>query len=77
MENTKQSQPSDAALALTITGMTCDGCAKAVGRVLSAVPGVTGVTVDRQAGRAMVVGTAPPQDLMQAVKDGGYGAQLI
>lgn len=30
----------------TVTGMTCDHCAKAVTQELEAVAGVTGVTVD-------------------------------
>jgi copper chaperone CopZ len=59
---------------LAITGMKCGGCVGAVKRVLTRVPGVSGVEIDLDAGRAMVAGTAHPRDLVAAVQGAGYGA---
>jgi Cu+-exporting ATPase len=61
---------------LSITGMTCLGCANAVKQVLSRVPGATRAEVDHAGGRAIVSGTARPEDLIAAVRAAGYGAQL-
>ena len=61
---------------LSISGMTCTGCAANVTRVLSRVPGVTEAAVDLERGRATVRGTARPADLIAAVQAAGYGAQL-
>ncbi len=61
-------------MSLTIAGMHCAGCVKSVTRVLSAVPGVTGATVDLAQGKAEVTGTAPRAALAEAVKAAGYGA---
>ena len=61
---------------LSISGMTCGGCANTVTRVLSRVPGVSGVRVDVASGRALVEGTARPDDLIGAVQAAGFDAQL-
>jgi copper chaperone CopZ len=61
---------------LSITGMTCSGCANTVKRVLSRVPGATRAEVDHSRGRATVSGTARPEDLIAAVRAAGYGAQF-
>ena len=70
----KDRTPGSAVLA--ISGMTCDGCANTVTRVLSRVPGVANATVDFGSGRATVMGSARPEDLVAAVQAAGYGAQL-
>ncbi|HEV2545707.1 MAG TPA: heavy metal-associated domain-containing protein [Stellaceae bacterium] len=62
---------------LAISGMTCNGCAAAVTRVLSRVPGVASVEVDLAGARAAVAGTADPQDLLRAIAAAGYGARLL
>ena len=62
---------------LAITGMTCNGCATAVTRMLSRVPGVAKVEVDLAGARAAVAGTADPQELLHAVTAAGYGARLL
>jgi copper chaperone CopZ len=62
---------------LAITGMTCNGCAAAVTRVLSRVPGVANVEVDLAGARAAVAGIADPQHLLRAVAAAGYGARLL
>jgi copper chaperone CopZ len=61
---------------LTVSGMTCGGCANAVNRVLSAVAGVTRVHVDLAGERATVIGTAPAGELIRAVEIAGFGARL-
>lgn len=62
--------------ALSIDGMTCGSCANTVHRALSRVPGVVSVEVDLTTGRALVQGSARPQDLAAAVADAGYHAAL-
>ncbi|HEY1941152.1 MAG TPA: heavy metal-associated domain-containing protein [Roseiarcus sp.] len=62
-------------VALSISGMTCSGCANAVTRVLSRVPGVASARVDLASGRAVVVGEARPEDLIVAVEAAGFEAQ--
>lgn len=64
------------AITLSITGMTCDGCAGAVTRVLSRVPGVSEARVELAAGRAIVTGSASPDALIAAVAAAGYRAAV-
>ena len=63
-------------LNLTITGMTCDHCARSVTQALQAVPGVASATVDLKAGTAVVQGAPDLQALISAVEDEGYGAAV-
>jgi copper chaperone CopZ len=64
------------ALVLSISGMTCGGCASTLTRVLSRVPGVTHAEVDLASGRAQVLGTVRPDELLAAVRSAGYGAEV-
>jgi copper chaperone CopZ len=59
---------------LAVTGMTCDGCARTVERVLSRVPGVSSAKVDFDLGRAIVSGSTAPSELITAIENAGYGA---
>jgi copper chaperone CopZ len=59
---------------LTIAGMTCGHCEAAVERALKAVPAVSEVHVDREAGHARVVGSATIGTLIAAVEDAGFDA---
>jgi copper chaperone CopZ len=61
---------------LTVSGMTCGGCASTVTRVLSRVPGVIEAHVDLASGCATVTGTAPAEELVQAVEAAGFAGQL-
>ena len=61
---------------LSISGMTCGGCANTVKRVLSRVPGATAVEVDLDKGAASVAGTAAAPALLAAVVAAGYEANL-
>ncbi|MGH3277057.1 MAG: heavy-metal-associated domain-containing protein [Streptosporangiaceae bacterium] len=63
------------AVVITVSGMTCSGCANTVTRVLSRVPSVTEARVDLASGRADVNGTARAEDLMKAVEAAGFTAQ--
>lgn len=72
-EETHESGPT---IELAVSGMTCEGCARAVTRVLSNVPGVAVAEVDVAAGRASVTGNARSEALIEAVVAAGYGARL-
>lgn len=61
---------------LSISGMTCGGCADTVKRLLFGVDGVTGVDVDLRRGVAEIAGTASARDLIAAVEAGGFDAKL-
>ncbi|ABF44393.1 Heavy metal transport/detoxification protein [Deinococcus geothermalis DSM 11300] len=61
---------------LNITGMTCSHCQAGVTRALKQVPGVTDAQVDLKTGKAVVYGNAEPQQLIEAVAEEGYGAQV-
>ncbi|GAB1516220.1 heavy-metal-associated domain-containing protein [Actinophytocola sp. KF-1] len=58
----------------TVTGMTCDHCVRSVTEEVSALDGVTGVSVDLSTGRVTVasdeeVGVA---EVRAAVEEAGY-----
>ena len=70
-------QPAGGArIEIAIAGMTCSGCVNAVTRALARVPGVAEVSVDLDAGRARVAGSASPDTLLAAVGKAGYDAHL-
>ena len=58
---------------LTITGMTCGHCQKAVTEALEGVNGVTNVNVDLDTGLATIEGSPDASALIRAVKEEGYG----
>jgi copper chaperone len=63
---------------LTITGMSCEHCVRAVKEALEGVVGVTGIkTLDLESGLALVEGQVNPGALVVAVKAVGYGAELV
>jgi copper chaperone CopZ len=70
------SNASAATVELSVSGMTCDGCANTVTRILLRVPGVTGARVELTAGRASVAGTATAHELVTAVQAAGFGARV-
>lgn len=55
-------------------GMTCDGCAGAVKRVLGKIDGVQEVTTDVAAKRVTVSGSADAQVMLAALKKWGDAA---
>ncbi len=60
---------------LSIEGMSCGHCVTAVTNALEAVPGVTEVSVDLEAGSAEVGGDADLQILIDTVEEQGYKAE--
>ncbi|MBB6098064.1 copper chaperone [Deinobacterium chartae] len=63
-------------VALRISGMTCNHCQSAVQRALEAVPGVEKAEVNLQDGLATVHGSPDPAQLVEAVQEEGYGAEV-
>lgn len=55
-----------------VQGMTCGHCVSSVKTAVSAVPGVTGVEINLQAGSMTMTGTATAQAVSRAVADAGY-----
>lgn len=64
---------------LSITGMSCGSCRNHVDAALRAVAGVTQVQVDLAAGTARIthMGDTMPGDIILAVENAGYDAQLL
>lgn len=59
---------------LLLSGMSCASCVTRVQNALQSVPGVTQARVNLAERTALVMGSASPQDLVQAVEKAGYGA---
>jgi copper chaperone CopZ len=74
--NIQRSKETTGPVVLTISGMTCGGCAGAVGRALSGVPGVLEARVDLASGSATVTGTARAEDLICALEAAGFAGEL-
>lgn len=63
---------------IKITGMTCGHCAAAVEKSLAKVPGVSKVTeVSINDGIARIEGTPDPAQVIAALADEGYAAQIV
>lgn len=59
---------------LSVSGMTCEGCARTIERVLARVPGVNRATVDFDRCVATAHGSAAPTEMIAAVEAADYGA---
>ena len=59
-----------------VTGMSCAACAARVEKAVSAVPGVTNVSVSLLTNAMGVEGTAADEAVIRAVQDAGYGASV-
>lgn len=57
---------------LTVEGMSCEGCEKAVEDSLESVAGVESATADNKANNVIVEGTADTDTLVTAIEDAGY-----
>ena len=57
-----------------VTGMSCAACSARVEKAVSAVPGVTSVSVSLLTNAMGVEGTASPDSIIKAVENAGYGA---
>ncbi|AMO50203.1 P-type ATPase, copper transporting, phophatase-like domain [Enterobacter sp. FY-07] len=62
---------------LLINGMSCASCVSRVQKALQAVPGVTQARVNLAERTALVMGSAPATELVNAVEQAGYGAEAI
>lgn len=65
---------------LAISGMTCAACSARIEKKLSAADGVANVNVNLATGKATVefdANTVRVSDLVRAVENAGYGAELI
>lgn len=71
-----KSKEAAGTVVLAISGMTCGGCANAVTRALSAVPGVSKAQVDLAGECATVTGTARAADLILAVGAAGFAGRV-
>ena len=61
---------------LSINGMTCQHCVKAVREALESVPNTKNVQVNLDTNQATVEGEPDTQALLQAVSNEGYSAQV-
>ena len=59
-----------------VTGMSCAACSARVEKAVSHVPGVTSCSVSLLTNSMGVEGTASPQEVIDAVRQAGYGASL-
>ena len=60
----------------SITGMSCAACSARVEKAVSKVSGVTSCSVSLLTNSMGVEGTASPEEIIAAVKNAGYGAEL-
>ena len=60
----------------TVTGMRCAACSSRVEKAVSKVPGVTACSVSLLTNSMGVEGDVPPETVIHAVEDAGYGASL-
>ncbi len=62
-----------------VRGMTCNNCVHHVERALSAVPGVTEVTIRLSPGRATIIHDPAVSEsaLRRAITEAGYDASLL
>ena len=59
-------------LDVSVEGMTCEHCVRAVTQALSTVPGVESVTVDLAAGQVHVTGSPDLATVHDAIAAEGY-----
>jgi copper chaperone CopZ len=62
---------------IQVTGMTCMHCVAAVTKALQRVPGVETADVSLDNKQALVTGSADTADLLAAIQNEGYEAELL
>ncbi|MEI2820766.1 MAG: heavy-metal-associated domain-containing protein [Marmoricola sp.] len=55
-----------------VSGMTCGHCANAVTEEITAIDGVSTVSVDVESGQVIVTGEATAEQVAAAVSEAGY-----
>jgi copper chaperone CopZ len=78
---TKESAaPQTKTFALNVTGMTCGSCAEKVEAALMGLDGVTGVSVNHETGRTVIMLKASAKigerEITSAIKDAGYDVKI-
>ncbi|TDQ57133.1 Cu+-exporting ATPase [Mesocricetibacter intestinalis] len=68
---------SAAQTTLLLEGLSCAACVRKVEKALSAVAGVDNVQVNLAESSALIFGDAAPQALVAAVREAGYGAEVV
>jgi copper chaperone len=61
---------------VSVEGMTCAHCQRAVQNAIAALPGVNEVHVDLRANKAIVHGRVEEEALIRAIRNEGYEAHL-
>jgi copper chaperone len=69
------SQPKHVILA--VQGMTCEGCVRAVERVVKRIDPAAEVSIDLASGRVELTTTSAAEKLGAAIDAAGYRAKLI
>ncbi len=64
-------------ITLNVTGMTCEGCARAVERIIKTQDPKAAVSIDVGSGRVEARTAVPPAALVQAIEAAGYGATPV
>ena len=64
--------PDMATHTLTVTGMTCDHCVRAVTTEVSKIEGISDVVVDLSQGTLAFTGDIPREIIADAVGEAGY-----
>ena len=59
-----------------VTGMSCAACSARVEKAVSQVPGVTSCSVSLLTNSMSVEGSALSEEIITAVQNAGYGADL-
>ncbi|MDW8845956.1 copper-exporting P-type ATPase CopA [Erwinia sp. MMLR14_017] len=72
-----QQLPATQSFHLLIDGMSCASCVSRVQNALQKVSGVSQARVNLAERSALVMGDASPASLVSAVKEAGYGAEVI
>ena len=75
-EKAEMSKQPEIAHELTVTGMTCENCARHVAQAARSVAGVTAATVDLKKGLVRIAGAGSDRAaIAQAIEAAGYGAE--
>ena len=61
---------------ISVTGMSCGHCVAAVTKALERIPGVEQADVSLEQAEAVVTGSAAADQLLAAIREEGYQAEL-
>lgn len=61
---------------LKVSGMSCGHCVRAITQAVHALDEAAEVQIDLAAAEVRVASRLTPEQLLQAVRDEGYGAEL-